>query len=222
MKKGIVLLITIFFIAAISILILQNLQNTEKYLDTISFDTKLSQTQITMDNIQKEIPKFFKKHKDEIDTLLENTEILPLSFGNVNVLLNIEEFVEPQFDINNLTDQLMAEDDFVMNVNYKFKFKEMVDKRKENQFKYENNKQIQQTIQEYIKVTQDTDILKIKDEFTFIKKPAADTRLIKCNYTLKVDNQNSSEAEFIFDLKSGAVKSFNIISIGSVIKSVSI
>ena len=89
MRKGIVLLITIFFISAISILILQNLKNTEEYLDTISFDTKLSQTQISMDNIQDEIPKFFKKNKDNIDQILENTAILPLSFGDINVLLNI-------------------------------------------------------------------------------------------------------------------------------------
>jgi hypothetical protein len=206
-KKSIVLLITISFIATISILILKNLQDTDKFLNELSYDSSLSQIQITIDNVRKEIPGFLKKNKDNIDEILENTEVLPFTFGNIDILLNIENYTLPQFNINELNTSTTSSEDFINNVNYQYDFLELVDKNKP----YTNKKQIKQTIQEYIKLTKDKDILKIKDDFTYIKANEQ-VQLIKCDYTIKVDDL-TCKVYFIFELDSLAIKDFNIVNI---------
>jgi hypothetical protein len=90
-KKGIVLLITIFFISAISILILQNIKDTEQLLDNSSYNSDLSQVQITIQNIKDEIPKFLTKNKANIDIILEKASVIPFKYGNVDLVLNIED-----------------------------------------------------------------------------------------------------------------------------------
>ncbi len=210
-KKSIVLLITLFFISAISVLILQNLKDTEDFLDEISSQSSLSQVQITINNINTEIPKYLKSNSDNIDDILANAKAVPLQFGNVDILLSIEEYILPQFYINNLTDDMMAEDDFMNNINYQYDFLEIVKKNNKKKDKYKNNNQIQHTIQEYIKLTKDSDILNIKDEFTYIKEDENIT-LIQCDYSLSIDDKNCS-VSFIFDLGTSKIKEFNILNI---------
>ncbi len=210
-KKSIVLLITLFFISAISILILQNLKDTDQFLDEISSQNSLDQIQITIDNINKEIPKYLKKNIDDIDDILANASAVPLQFGNVDILLSIEEYVLPQFNMNNISPGMIAEDDFMNNINYQYDFLQIVNKNNKKHDKYQNNNQIQQTIEEYITLTKDEDILKIKDEFTYIKEDVNKT-LILCEYSLKVDDKNCN-VSFIFDLNSSIIKDFNILNI---------
>ena len=90
-RKGIVLLITIFFISAISILILKNITDTEQLLDNTSYNSDLSQMQVTIQNVKDEIPKFLTKNKENIDIILENASVIPFQYGNVNLVLNLED-----------------------------------------------------------------------------------------------------------------------------------
>ncbi len=206
-KNGIVLLITLFFISAISILILQNLKDTEKFIKEVSFDSSLTQVQITIDNIQQEVPKFLKKNKDNIDIILENSLGIPFQVGNVDILLNIEDYPEKLFYINSLKAESMTSEDFVNNINYKYDFLQLVNASKP----YTNDKQVQQTIKEYIRLTKDDYILNIKDEFGHIKLLETE-RLIQCSYFLRVDDI-SVDVSFIFDLSNSTIKEFNILNI---------
>lgn len=204
MRKSIVLLITLFFIATISILILQNLKDTDDFLNELAFDNSLSQVQITIDNIQKEIPKYFYKNKDNIDIILENSSAVPLNYGNVELLLNIIEYVPKEFNINKLTTEDTSSYKFINNITSVYDFVQLVNKHKP----YTSQEQIVQTIDEYIELTHDKDILNITDDFTYftIKNGA---RLIECNYNLKV-NDITSEVSFIFDLNTTIIQDFKI------------
>ena len=205
-RKSIVLLITLFFISSISILILQNLDDTDKFLDEVSRDTSLSQIQITIDNVKKEIPDFFNKNKENIDEILENTSIVPFEVGDVNLLLNITEYTLPPFNINKLNTAITTSESFINNINYKYDFLQLVNKNKP----YSNNNQIQQIIDEYIKLTKDSDILNIKDDFTYMKD-ANGTKLIKCDCLIDT-SKTDCKISFIFDLNK-SIKDFTIVSI---------
>jgi len=204
MRKSIVLLITLFFIATISILILQNLKDTDDFLNELAFDNSLSQVQITIDNIQKELPKYFYKNRDNIDIILENSSAVPLNYGNVELLLNIIEYVPKEFNINKLTTEDTSSYKFINNITSVYDFVQLVNKHKP----YTSQEQIVQTIDEYIELTHDKDILNITDDFTYftIKNGA---RLIECNYNLKV-NDITSEVSFIFDLNTTIIQDFKI------------
>ena len=204
MRKSIVLLITLFFIATISILILKNLKDTDDFLNELALDNSLSQVQITIDNIQKEIPKYFYKNKDNIDIILENSSAVPLNYGNVELLLNIIEYEPKKFNINKLTTEDTSSYKFINNIISVYDFVQLVNKHKP----YTSQEQIVQTIDEYIELTRDKDILNIKNDFTYftIKNGA---RLIECNYNLKV-NDITSEVSFIFDLNTTIIQDFKI------------
>jgi len=213
-KKSIVLLITIFFISAISVLILQNLDDTNQYLDEVNSQNSISQTQITIQNIMEEIPKYLKKNKDDIEKILENTEEgIPLSIGNINIFLTIKEATIADFYINDLTKEDIKSDEFVNNISSEYEFLKIVNKYKENNNTYTNQKQINQIIKEYIKQTRDEDILKIKDKFTFIKKDKEST-LIQCDCVLTINGEDI-RISFIYDInakdKVNPLKSFNLI-----------
>jgi hypothetical protein len=204
MQKSIVLLITLFFITTISILILQNLKDTDDFLNELAFDNSLSQIQITIDNIQKEIPKYLNKNKNNIDAILENFELIPLFYGNINIVLNIVEYTLGEFNINKLTIKNTSSDKFMNNIINIYDFVQLVNKHKP----YSSKDQILETINEYIELTHDKDILNIKDDFTYfsVKKGV---KLIECTYTLDVDNIES-EVSFVFDLNTTSIKDFKI------------
>ncbi len=137
---------------------------------------------------------------------MENSQAVPLKFANVDILLNIEEYMLPQFKINNLTTQMTSSEDFINNINYQYDFLQIVDNHKKDG-NYTSNNQIQQTIQEYIKLTRDKDILNIKDEFTYFKDTNT-TRLIQCSYSISLDDK-SSDVSFIFNLNTSIIKDSN-------------
>jgi TusA-related sulfurtransferase len=210
-KKSIVLLITLFFISAISILILQNIKDTDKFLNNVAYNNSLSQILITMDNIKNDIPKFLKKNKNDIDEVLEYSSSVPFKVGDVELVLNITEYKLPPFRINELNTSVTSSEEFVNNINYKYDFLQLVNKNKKEYGGYSNNNQIKQTIDDYIKLTRDKDILKIQDDFTHINYKKG-IKLIQCSYTIKV-NQLNCEASFVLDLNHSTIKEFNIISI---------
>ena len=204
MKKSIVLLITLFFIATISVYILQNLKSTNTLLNEVAYDSSISQIQITMDDIRKEIPKYLKKNEKDIDTILENIVDVPLQYGDINLVLHLSKYNVPQFNINNLTTKDFQSDDFVNNIISSYEFKQLISKNKP----FNNQSQIKQILNEYINLTNSSDILNIKDEFTYLASDT-NTTLIQCDYTVVV-NTLKSDVSFIFDLNSSKIVNLDI------------
>ncbi|VAY86211.1 hypothetical protein MNB_ARC-1_870 [hydrothermal vent metagenome] len=226
-KKSVVLLTTLLFISAISVLIIKNLDDTEKFLNIIDSRNSLTQTQITINNIRNEIPEFFKNNKENVDDILQYTQNLPLVYGDMDLILHITEHNVSQFNINNTYDSndtndshylddfnasITSNKDYINNINYPYDFKRIIKKTKKKYGKYKNKMQIEQTIQEYIKLTNDIAILNIKDKFTVLKPLKQDDKYIKCSYTIRI-NDNACTAYFIFRLSDAKIVQFNIISI---------
>jgi len=204
MKKSIVLLITLLFISILSVLILKNMDDSQKLIKSASFDKSISQVLVTIENINEEIPRFLQKNKDNIDDILAQTSVLPFNFNNVNILLNISEYSPKEFNLNHLPKDIRSNSDFLNNVGFSYEFFQIV-----NNHKYTNQREVDQVIDQYIYQTNDTNILNIKDKFGFIDDKNVST-LIECDYSINVDDINLS-ASLIFDLNSSQVKAFDIV-----------
>ena len=215
-KKGIVLLITLFFISAISLLILQNLKDSENFFKIINTNTSLTQTQISIKNVNDEIMGFFKKNKDDIDDILEKLPpTIPLELNDdLHININLEQyFIEDYIMIDDLNSTNTTEE-FNLNVDYKYTFFEILNKNKKllNGGKFTNQKQINSIIDEYIKETKDRRILEIKDKFNYGSFDNNDSSVyLNCNYELdisdiksfvnmvfKVGETNTTKFEFYF------------------------
>jgi hypothetical protein len=203
MKKSIVLLITLLFISILSVLILKNMDDSQKLIKSASFDKSISQVLVTIENINQEIPRFLQKNKDNIDDILAQTSVLPFNFNNVDILLNISEYTPKEFNLNHLPKDIRSNSDFLNNVGFSYEFFQIV-----NNHKYTNQREVDQVIDQYIYQTNDTNILNIKDKFGFIDDKNVST-LIECDYSINVDDINLS-ASLIFDLNSSQVKAFDV------------
>jgi hypothetical protein len=122
MKKSIILLVTIFFITAISALILQNLKDTDIFLKHLSSSRSLLQMQISIQNIKKQLPNFFdtlkKRYGDKLYAYIEDGVVLPFQVGDVEFILDIKSIKKNQqfikkiecktnIKINNLNSNLL-------------------------------------------------------------------------------------------------------------------
>ena len=222
-KKAIVLLITLMFITSISVLILKNLKDSEKFFNVIGTDMSLTQTQITVENVNEEIMKFFKKKKDEDmkDLLSKIPEDIPFVLNdNITILLSLSEYiVENTHKINDIN-STYQNDEFYGNIDYPNIFFEILKDKKKTLSKNEtnstrsisNNQQINSIINEYITKTRDTRILQIKDNFTYINIPEdTNDTYISCKYDISINNINSS-VDMVFkvgDINKSKSFSFN-------------
>ena len=73
MKKSIVLLITLLFISAISILVFKNLSSGESYLNTVNKEYNNTQVILLVKNVQEELLSYFSKN-DVYDSFVENEQ----------------------------------------------------------------------------------------------------------------------------------------------------
>ncbi|WP_320033506.1 hypothetical protein [Halarcobacter sp.] len=87
MKKGVVLFITIAFVTIISIFILKNLDNTDKYLENQNFIASNTQLLISIQNTQEQVSKILVNNKNTVDKFLEDT----LVDSSIPLKINIED-----------------------------------------------------------------------------------------------------------------------------------
>ncbi|MEA3513311.1 MAG: hypothetical protein U9R37_06890 [Campylobacterota bacterium] len=207
MKKGIVLLITLFFISTISIIILKNLDDSNKFIDTISLDTTLAQMKMTNENIQKEITKLLNDNKDN-DEVLEMiieflSEGIPFDYGNISTFLSLDNYDNDGcnlYDYNSsksLTEQ--CDNEITNNILYQYEFERILETYKN---KIDTQDRIDFIIDEYINLTQDDKIDEIRDQFRYIKDDSNDTNtveLYECKYNIEINNKKASSS-FIIDL----------------------
>ena len=93
MKKGVVLLVTLFFIMAITILILANLSDTKNYLDKKSLKFTKIQMLYYVNNIKNEILKEIKNMIDKSMTYKTLSEEI-LKLGNKRLFLIAEKEIK--------------------------------------------------------------------------------------------------------------------------------
>ena len=202
MKKSIVLLITLFFISAISILILQNLKDSEEFLNVVDFDTKLSQTKISIQNLNSEVMKFFKTNNN-IDEIIKQLPIdLPLTLDkNVDLIIHIEQYFPEDYISLNDINQSNLPDEFNANIDYKYTFFQILNKNKkilEAPHKITNQKQVDFIINQYITQTKDDRILNIKDKFSYGKFDNNESSIyLKCKYNINLKDIKS-QIDLIF------------------------
>ena len=213
-KKAIVLLITLFFISAISVLILQNLKDSEGFFKVVNTNMSLTQTQVTIKNVNDEIMGFFSKNNNKDEVIKQLPVVLPLSLhDDVNVQINIEEyFVEEYIYVDDLNLSTMT-DDFIDSVDYRAVFLEILGKNKKllNGERFSSKQQINKIIDEYIAQTRSDRILEIKDIFDYGKYDNNESTYLKCSYELdissvksivnmvfKVGDTNTTKFEFYF------------------------
>jgi hypothetical protein len=187
---------------AISALVVKNLQDTEDFIDMSQTTTSLTQTNITIKNVEKEILTLLKKHQNNLDFLFEQIpDTLPLSFANIDLFISIKEL---QKDTNyyNLSDKNLPNNidvDFNENINYTYDFFELTKDKNITNFR-----QIDSIVQDYIKLTQDSKILNIKDKFLF-EDYNESNRYIFCDYTIDISS-TKSKVNMIIEVKESQTK----------------
>lgn len=214
MKKSIVLLISLLFISALSILILKNLEDTNSYIKEQS--SKLNKTQmITLtSNAQVEVSKVIKDNKESIDELfLENDNLsIPTKIGNSELLFTLVKY--DKVDVNSLSSKDSKENSIEelfneYNISNFYSFNDIY-KAQENQYKekdnrfIKNSKQLDFIIDKFIKDTYSDEILDIKSKIGFIKSDNSDLYEL----FIKINHLNELfKAYYILD-KEGKVAYF--------------
>ena len=79
MKKSIVLLITLLFISAISLLVFKNLSSGEIYLSSVNKEHNNTQVILLIKNAQEELLSYFSK-EERYDSFISKKEELSLPF----------------------------------------------------------------------------------------------------------------------------------------------
>lgn len=229
MKKSIVLLISLFFIAAVSLLIMKNLEDTDLYLS--EQNSKFSKTQIMffLDNTKDEIVTVLKQISEQYsDDKTKQREVLkdyvgvnfPIFMEDAKIIMRLEEY--DKYNINLLKESKDKEadaekykyfKDFLARENI-YNFEDLQDIYSENN-KVENSKQLDFVLEKFEKESYKTDISEVKDYIGF---QDYDKKEITQNYKEKEINfyelfveveylKQFVKAYYILD-KSGGVKYF--------------
>ena len=203
MKKSIILLSTLFFISTISLLILDNMKNTDSLLEESNIDFIRTQAIISIDNYINEIGKLLIKHKSIVEEKLPLS--IPFDIEGISALINLKKYGRT-YDINTIISKEEAKKEDIKeffsihNVDYDsfayFLKNYMNSMHKVS--KVSSFKQIDKIIEEYIKSVDNDEIYNIKDSLSFIKYTEK-SNLILCNLDITIDNRIFA-SEFIYDL----------------------
>ena len=198
MKKSIVLLISLFFIAAVSLLIMKNLEDTDLYLS--KQNSKFSKTQIMflLDNTREEIKGILASIVKDVDEDKQR-EVLkdyvgvnfPILMEDARIIMRLEEYDKYNINLlkeskNKKTDEEKYKyfKDFLARENI-YDFERLQDIYTENN-KVENSKQLDFILEKFQKESYNTDISKIRDYIGFQE------------YDKKEITQNDKEKEIKF------------------------
>jgi hypothetical protein len=178
------------FISGISLLILDNLKDNDKFINTTKTTPNLVQINVSIKNINHEIKQTINNiDENSLDIVLDNVpSIIP--YGDI-LISNIELYsldLTNKYDINkNYTKT---------DIDYPYDLYEISKKN----IVY-NNRQKDNLIEQYIKITKDDKILNIKDDFLVNYEEYNKTkRYIIFNYDLKVENI-TTHIDYTFEYK---------------------
>ena len=180
MKKGVVLLITLFFITAISALVLKNLDDTDKFLEKQNHILNNTQILISIKNSQTEVSEMISKYKEEIDKLLEDDSIITFPLNIEELLISFTLKSYNKIDINKVKEEESTAVQDLFSENDIFDYSLFVDIYKE-ELKIEElqesdtkdisvvtNKQLDAIIYSFIIRSENQKIEQIRDDLGFI------------------------------------------------------
>ena len=215
MKKSIVLLISLFFIAAVSLLIIQNLKDTDSYLS--EQNSKFAKTQIMflINNTKDEISKTLSQNQgNDISSYLDVD--YPLVVKDALITIRVEKY--DKYDINLLNKK--DEKDYE---NLK-KFLEKNGVYDVENFKYlmqnngniKNYKQRDELLNDFAIQVYDKRILDLKDYLGFIKfdkkedEKKEDKEIVFFELFVKVDYLKQFAKAYYVLNKNGGVEYFEL------------
>jgi len=211
MKKGIVLLVSLFFIAVISLLIFENMDNTDKLIKQSSEDYTNTQVLININNLKDEIGKLLLKNKDSLDEILENevfSNKIPLILGNSKINISLMKY-EDIYDINAFINEdesakKLLEELFLNNgvdygafnyfINNYMSFLSKDDKV------VKNSSQISLLVDEFVKTTNNNEIYNIIDSLGLVSTNE-ESNMIVCKLDINI-NEKLFSSKFIYDVNS--------------------
>jgi len=194
MKKAIVLFISLLFIAAVSLLILKNLEDTDSYVS--EQNSKFSKTQIIflLNNAKDEMAEVLKFITEQNYDENKQREVLkdyvgvnfPIIMEDAKITLRLEEYDKYNINLLKEKDEKKYEyfKDFLARENI-YDFERLEDIFSENN-QVKNSKQLDFILETFEKESYNTDISKVKDYIGF--QP----------YDKKSISQNDKEKEIKF------------------------
>jgi len=209
MKKSIVLIITLLFVAAVSALIYQNIDDTDSYMKQQNYKFNKTQLLVSVKNVQEEVSRIFLQKQDAVDKIVDSaSEFVPLKIKDVNVLFRLDEYEKVNVNLLSKSEEKdYAEIKNIFNNNdindfdiFRFIFKE-------NKQTITNEKQKEVLIEQFINESLNTKINKIKNKLGFLSKPDKDKfyeLFINVNYLEEI-----AKAYYILN-KKGEVKYFEL------------
>lgn len=185
MKKSIVLLISLFFIAAISLLILKNLQDTDSYIS--EQNAKFSKTQIMfyINNAKEQISELLSKELEKEDLKDYLGLDFPIFIEDAKISVRLEEY--DRYNINLLKEKDEKRYKYLkdfLQKNYIYDIDTLKTIIEDNKVK--NSKQLDFVLEEFEKQSYNTDTSKIKNYIGFME------------YDKKEIEQNEREKEILF------------------------
>lgn len=206
MKKSIVLLISLFFITALSALIIKNLDDTNDYITLQNSKINKIQLLSLVKNTQEEVSSIFQKNSENIDEVVNSqlVEYFPLKINDIDLKFKIAPYDKVNLNDLNSTNEVDKKTviDF-LNSNDVYNTDNLRYILKDNKITSKN--QLEDVLKVYSKEIYDDKILEIKDYLGFLdrKNPLYEL-FIKINFLNDFVN-----AYYVLD-KSGGIKYFEL------------
>ncbi len=199
MKKAVVLMITLFFIASVSILILKNLNDTDTYIK--EYNQKISKVQVLslIENVKEQLKNLVKSASTINFDLGGISQIIPIY--EANIIFDIKDY--EKYDIN-----LLGEDES-KNEEEMEKFRELFyknsvsdfdrlkefylkQKEKNKDFKIIDKRQLDRFLDKFVQEVYNRDIYKISKQIGYLA--------LKRNSKLKDDEKSDRNYEFFINI----------------------
>ncbi len=210
MKKSVILLITLFFITALSLLILKNLNDTDNFVQKQNYTLNNTQVLIAVKNTKNEIAKLLKQNKESIDEASEDDPIfqtsIPIKIKDLTILFRIKKYNKTNINEIDVKNSKKVEEMFLKHNIFEYDlFKDIYNDKLEIQdTKVDTIKQLDDIISTFGIQTYSEKILNIKDKLGFLDP--------KDLYELNIDiHFNNAIAKAYYILKNdGKVQYFEI------------
>ena len=170
------------FISLISLLIVEHLSKSEKFIEELNYSGHIVQSQLVVYNLKKEIIKYLLKNKEDVEKILDNEIFslpITLGYGNISVVVNISNY-QYKHNINllngvkndiNTTSEIVEIEELFINhgVSGFYEFKTLV----RNRYISSKNlitsaKQFHSIIDSFIRIVRSNRINSIRDKLYFI------------------------------------------------------